>query len=396
MALSQPLIRNNQTLADYLLRLEHNSFNDYFLILCGGYQYTWGNENKVIGCWRVALYTLSITYVASIIFLITSNYTYWYLYISFWAQALILIPVIMITRKRMLEPVTAIHIECISDTIIICKWYMALALGLVSLYFTVIVYAVCTMKFSTVYIIAGIIGGLTVYAITLLNFWAIFFIVLDAKSNQLEIKDMISLAREQALTLIKYNEVYSKCKRNDSYSSNIADGVSIVAYISIVLFVLSIILLNSYANADVTNGTEWGILLCSACLQSREALLIVIALPYISEVNELHDTLRGILASEEWSFTPSNITPSSNTTSTSTTITIPLNNYNVTPTDILINQRNNLCLRLWAATIEKPLYMYVLGRVVKRMEMKAQLTTVCVIALGSVMSFLISSLYNHL
>ena len=113
------------------------------------------------------------------------------------------------------------------------------------------------------------------------------------------------------------------------------------------------------------------------------ALLILMALPHIAEVNELHDQLSSVLVYKEWG--ESTITPS-------TTYA----NYTMVSSDVFSNYKNHICLRLWAATVDRPLYMYVLGRPIKRVEMKAQLVTVCLLAFGSLMSFLFSGLYDDI
>ena len=290
----------------------------------------------------------------------------------------------------MQETITDKQIACFESSMLVSKIFMAVVLGFMFVYFALIVTACLIADYNHNTIAFSLIGAVAVFCSTLLNLWAFFFIILDAQSSQLEIKELIKLSKEQTLSMYEYDTVHNQLRFVNANSSNIADGVALVAYLSMVGFILVLFMygetekLSELSGSTNFYGSEQGRIIltfCSALLQSREAVLILLALPHIAEVNELHDQLSSTLAHKEWG--ESTITPSTT-----------YDSYSVVSSDVISVHKNNLCMRMWAATVDRPLYMYVLGRPIKRVEMKAQLVTVCLVAMGSLLSFLFSNVYD--
>ena len=149
-----------------------------------------------------------------------------------------------------------------------------------------------------------------------------------------------------------------------------------------------------YVEDDVTY------VFCGLIMQFREAFIIILALPHLSEVNEIFDELSNYLSRADWGCNISN--------------TVGTNGSNVNETLLLTVN----CLRLWAATIDRPLSMYILGingivyillyyykyvyiscyigRKVKKLEMRRQIITIAVLGLGSVLSYVIGIIYQNI
>ena len=200
--------------------------------------------------------------------------------------------------------------------------------------------------------------------LTLFDMWAVFFVVLDAQVSQVQLRTFISDAKSQTLTIDAYREAYENLIVMNSTSAIILDGIAVLSYISIVLVVLLAATSINFNHADAVT------IIYGVCTLMREALLLLIALPYIAEVNELHDILKCILVDVEWVGTGDT----------------PLLDK---------EENNNRCLRLWALAIERPLYMKVLGRAIKKTEMKAQLITTLCLFIGSFLSFLVQQVYQQ-
>lgn len=365
-----------ETLASYLKRYERDgSVTDRVMTIAGAFHYIEGeHEDRIAMFYR---WLLIGGVVVNFIAMVTMSFyesTIWFAFVSYIAQSFILYPVVILASKRVKEPVTRSQMDCMSDTLAVCKLYFFIAAGLTIIYFFFVIIATFSAKFSPTFIYAGFFGGVCVFAVAFLNVWGLFFIVLDAKAAQEEIRKLSNAVIEETLTIAQYDAVHEKLRDVKNGSSQVADGIALVAYLSVAMCVISFLFAHAVEEAySMDNASASGqrnayvlMLVGSVCLQTREAFLILLALPSIAEVNELYGELLDQLARSEWN----HAAPSSITLSTIG------DEYTIKPNDVVANYKNNVCLRLLAAAMTRPLCMYVLGRPVKRTEMKAQLITV--------------------
>lgn len=376
-------LTNIETLGDYLLQFEKegNAF-DCILSLSGGLH----RESKgLFLLYQCTLITFILLYLASMVLYFMADPSIWFIYISFLSQTLILFPVILISMRRVKDPVTVKQKECVSAAIRVCQTYFSLAMTVTITYLGLSIYSMLTVGIAAWYVVFGIMGWVSLVAIVLLNVWGMFFIVLDAKVAQSEIRTLIEAVRQESLTMDRYDDAYVSIRHLKDQSASVADGLAVVAYISIVSCLMSIflyrqIIANSSFSRFHVNMVVY--MLGSVCLQVREAFIILLALPSIVEVNELQEQLVDTLARTEWGqATPSTIR-----------LTTSAANYKtVQPNDVVVNYKNNVRLNLLGIAMTQPLCMYVLGRPVKRTEMKAQLTTVVLLAIGALGSFIVDS-----
>lgn len=377
---SSDLLRNvsnsviQKRLGEYLL-----DYDDRFgalLRVCGGFHIpsSW-NEYLYITIWKYFLYA-SLTYftfgiVARDIYYLAIEHSGLVLWaVGVLLQCLILIPVLYIAFKRLDQHMTVECAVAVAPTLEMCRIYFVI--GMI-LWVTVFVCNLFNVNaFSSgqgtgevaVDIFWAVVVSAGFLTLTLFDMWAVFFVVLDAKVSQVQLRSFILDAKNQSLTLDAYREAYEQLIVMNSTSAIILDGIAILSYISIVLVVL---LAATSINFAHTNAIT---ILYGVCTLLREALLLLLALPFIADVNELHDELRYVLADKEWRGTGDT----------------PLLDK---------EEKNNRCLRLWALSVERPLYMKVLGRHIKKTEMRAQLITAVCLFIGSFLSFLTQQVYQN-
>ena len=239
----------------------------------------------------------------------------------------------------------------------------------------------------------------------------------------------------------------------NSQSCYRSDAIGGLAYVSMGIFLLLIWV-------DVNFKSKWYFIGVACAALFRESVLLLLALPYISDVNELHNALSQLLSDTVWCSDgghtvsrktsrdhtmhateerqdPNDMSSSSNDRSKSNATSdrrdgpisgVPPSNSSTILTstvnimgDIEVARKfhsnsifedkegniesdveekeqeedssNIRGLRLCLMTINKPLYMTILDRVVKKTEMRLQLTTLLTVLLVSVVSYMSRQLF---
>ena len=143
----------------------------------------------------------------------------------------------------------------------------------------------------------------------------------------------------------------------------------------------------------------YAFILCEVTLQFREAFLIYFALPCISEVTEVFDSFSRHISLLNCYIDIINNNNINNTINSPTHISQsqteyqPLEYPSQSQLSLITNINQRVCnINVWISTIERPLIMYVLGRKIKKKEVRVQLITFAVLALGSFGSYIIGRL----
>lgn len=358
-------------LSEYLL--DYDDKYGVLLRICGGFHIpsSW-SDHKYITLWRTFLYICFtffsvFTIIPGLVFLAIEENLIILWYIGVFLQCLLIIPVLHMTYKRLNQFMTVEYAVAVGPTLRICRIYFIIGMIL----WVVLYISDCFDNFvfnpknTTNDILIDLfwvtVQSLGFLSLTLFDMWAVFFVVLDAQVSLVQVKCLISEAKSQTLTLDTYREAYENLIVVNSTSALILDAIAILAYVSIAMFGMMLLFVNIHI--------DLAIICFGLGTMLRESLLLFIALPYIATVNELHDELRYVLADREWRGTGDT----------------PLLDK---------EEKNNRCLRLWALSIERPLYMKILGRHIKVKEMKAQSLAVVFVFMGSVLSFFANQIYS--
>jgi len=374
-----------ETLAMYLRKYEHEGqLTDSILTFCGGFHH---ERKGFFFAYQLILGLLVFTYFCSVIVFCIFESSMWFVFVAFLTQAFILVPIVIVAAKRLKEPISQKQVDSIPATVSLCKTYLSVALMVTAVYLALSIYSDIHLNVPSGIVVTTIVGVLGLISIALVNVWGIFFMVLDALVAQAEIRSLIAAAKKETLTLTDYDHAHNQLCEFSRDSSSVSDGVAVVAYISIIVCVMSLFLYHQLTSNASLQSYQTGFyvwVIGSFCLQCREALMILLVLPFVAEVNELHEQLVDTLARNEWGQV------SRSTIQPDTTV----DEYVVNSSDVLANHKNNTCLRLLAAAMTRPLYMYVLGRAVKRTEIKAQLTTVVLLVIGALGSFIVDTVIS--
>ena len=402
------------TLGQYLVSLEEKSIENvsefafasvpiyYLFSICGGLHIPYGLPGyEFVNIWKVFLYITTIIFVISTIAIAIYDYAMGgfasiIFILSFLFQAFIVYPVTINTYKRINMPITKNQMEVLPETIKICQYYVLLTTILSLGYYFIILYTTIShqeyssdhIHYPVWFMITAIYTGLSPLAVALLSMWGLFFIVFDAKVMYLNIIDLQELAVADQLTMINYTDVYHQYIELNRDSQELCDGIAIVAYISIVLFVISCWIF-------ATEFLQYTLVFISVevTLQFREAFLILFALPSIAKANEKFDEFSSLMSMLEWGQGDYSLNGDIGGTNNNMDIEAP---SVMSEESRLIDRHNMVNMRIWAATVDRPLIMYILGRKIKKREMRVQLFAVLVVGLGSLASFAISGAYRSL
>lgn len=349
--------------------------------------------SKCSTVWRIFLYNDALLYaVGSLGMLLLefykgAPYIAVLLYISFILQGIIVIPLVNTTGKRMGCQITESQKTSFKTAYDVSLRYFWMASFLGLMYCGALYYlSFHHYNLPVIVYVLVILASFTALGVGWLSMWAVFLLILDSGALTLDIQGLLRAAQKCELTLAQYEAVLARKSEAERKSLTIIDAVTVVAYISIISFVASLL---------VAAGQPHGLLyiLGQIALQFREALLILLTLPYLAAVNEANDELSSLISREpgvasnppQFQFqSQSQVTP------TSPVASIP----SETGYDLADMDANLKRMVLWSASVDRPLCVYVLGRRVKRLEMKAQIASVVLLGLGSLLSFIVEGSYR--
>ncbi len=385
-----------QTLGTYLI---NNRQYTRILSLCGGLHIPFKlNYNdismNILNIWRLILVFATTIYLISV----SMDFAYnvedveyrstllflWPLAMAF--QSIIIYPLLYIVSTRMKDKITFETTLCITDTLLVCWQYLMCAAALYFVLVVVFTYYLArlvhtgegpdswknSIKIGLQY---GSITFVGVLCVSLLSVWAVFFMVLDAKVTQMELRKLKERVEQQNLNMREYISTYDKQVTANYYSHRMGDGVALVSYFGLCSLVAVLV---SYR---AKMGTKVDLLVVGFCCLTREALLLLMILPQVAKSNDLMKSLQLALVEGEWNDTIIHNDPSRQSSTNSLVF-----DYNNTP--------NMVCLRLWAYTTTKPVHISILGMVFQGLDMRAQSVGFAVLLLGTFAGFFIDKLYN--
>lgn len=416
---------SEQTLSNYLI---NNQQYTRLLSACGGLHIPMRlNYNdlsmNMLNVWRLLLIFTMVVMVGAELYSTgyeLSNVDYRTTLLFLWPlclslQGIIVFPILSVVSARMKQNITFEMTLCIKETLVICRKYVAIALLLWVMYFAVITYFYVVIlgdeqghsndsrpnlwdNIGTALAI-GSTTSLGLLSISLLSTWAVFFMVLDAKTAKMEIETLIELTEKQKLTVARYNQAYARCHDDHTSSHRIADLVALVSYIC----VLSLLAVSITVNTSVS--TKVDIVVMGFCALTREAILLLFVLPVVAATNAAMDKCSRLLAEKEWNQLQPHHYQNNNNGDVDSDLSAHSSN-GLTSRNTLgsvssinhiyaNNPPNVVCLRLWALSQTKPIHATILGRAVRMVEMRAQFTAAIIMMIGSFGAYLSDTLYSN-
>ena len=245
------------TLGEYLQKYEaRGGYTDCIFLLGGGLHYSSSDPaNRWIVSWRYFLYILAAIFLLSSILLLVLYSDVWYMFVPYMAQVIILVPVVMNSSTRMNDSMTKSHAACFESSLKASKGYVCIAVTCSTIYLIISALLADMINYDIHVMLYVFTGVVCLYSIALLNVWAIFFLILDAKVSQLEIRGLIDQAKDQTLDMNAYDMVQHKLRYVNANSSNIADGIALVTYMCVIGIVLSFFL---YKTTEALSGDFGG------------------------------------------------------------------------------------------------------------------------------------------
>lgn len=347
---SDSLLAPIQSSNDILLRdvLQSSQCNQWVLILSGGFHHPFSSSSFALNAWKVSLFLFSLLYF---VYMLLEPITYiWALsdvLIGFTGilHFLILLPVFHHAKKRFVLKSKPMHQTVCADVLCYCRSYLILSMLLISagcflitVFYTKEEWGVPVSDVFG-YIWYYVLIFLSVGSITLLSTWAMFFIIFDAKTVQTELAELIHLTNRNSLTCDKYMEVYNSLQQTLGASLVLCDAIAVVCYVNILACFAIIMFGEKTLNVYYTVGIS--------LLFLREGTVLAFCLPSIVQANELHEKLGQALAAKAGDF------------------------------------------GVWVLTKEWPLHILVLGRKMVPIELRYQVTSLLLMMLISITTFLI-------
>ena len=383
--LSSPLLptfsaSGNFTIGEFLTNTVIIEDYSFFLHFIGAFykpqSFTEGNRLSSIwkAClllWVIGFIVFGIyVFIIDIIVINKASFFYCMWAASILFQGFICIPVLFNIRKRFHNTIDTEEQTLFLESLQLGKLYMIICIILISI-FTVCLVLLLHKDYALWIFLAEGFFGLCPMAISCVSTWALIFILFDCKVINKEISSLhkMGLAKDLKLNCDYYNKLHSKLKVLNSESIVIADGIALVAYFNMVVFFFTFFI-----------TFKWNNIVGSICLCFREVLLLMFVLPKVSEVNGHYDTFCSFLINDMY------VWNGTNTNSTAGSAPIP----ETYPTSHQLEY-----VRLYTImTIDKPLSMTILGRRIQRLEMKAQVIGISLLAFGTCLSIIFKHILN--
>jgi hypothetical protein len=373
-------LNNGMTLGEYIKLQEPHLFPIF--TICGRLQSSNGSKSLCSIAWRILLVGDAVLYAIGSLFVLLTEiskgapYITILLYISFILQGMIVFPLVTTAQRRLMTAVTPSQQASFMTAYEVSFRYFWVSTALSLLYCATLYYTYFQTEEPLFVSITVVLASLCAVGVGWLSMWAVFLLVLDAGALKVDILGLIETTRRGELTLELYEEVLGRKREAEERSLEIVDAVTLVAYISVVSFVASLLLA-----AGQPHGLNY--ILGQIALQFREALLILLALPYLAGVNDCNDELSSLLSRDSWHARVPG-------TSGAGTGGAPIPACSCAQYDMASMEANLRRMVLWSASVDRPLCVYVLGRRVRRREMKAQIGSIVIVGLGSLLTFIIT------
>jgi hypothetical protein len=321
------------------------------------------------GVWRIIVIFLMIVNVlftiVAILQLHMSYITKLY-QIGWLLQSIIVYTVMYHSRERFRSPTLPEHKVVLKSVLNVCQRFLTISLAL-HVFFVV-------GSFKSDDFVGAILASISMIGLILLDIWPLFFICLDAQAAVVSINRMIKCAECQTLTIDEYKRIFRQVKTLNSRAYILVDLISAIAYASFVLMLYLFIF-------GGEEGAKWDSYFVYIGTLLRETVLLLLALPYIAQVNDAHDSLSQVLSDTIWTGTANRATSTSDGSNT--------DEIDELTKSISEDKLNIMRLTLWSMTMTKPITFEILGRRIKKNEMKMQITTIVVVIAATFLGFLI-------
>lgn len=203
-------------------------------------------------------------------------------------------------------------------------------------------------------------------AVTLLDFWALFVMVFDAKTSAHALQVLLCAARGRSLTRAQYQAAHAAAVTAHHASRSVAQGVGVLSYVSLAVFLAAMV--------SSQGACRWCNVVLVFIVTLREGMLLLLALPDVARVNELQQELSRELAEADWG--------------------VDSNGGGVRELEPVATEAELRRLSLWTLCREHPLELRVLGWAVTSEEVRLQLSSIAVVMAGSFMAYLMEETYR--
>jgi len=272
---------------------------------------------------------------------------------------------------------------CIKDALTLSRHYLGVALLLCAVYAAVVAYiyshnggggppSIENVGYMALY---GLLYTMGLFAVSALSTWAVFLMVLDAKTAKMEVDSLTAMAEEQQLTVLRYNQAHERCYDELETSVLLADAVAAVSYMCFICFVAVCL------HIDAPLAQKANVFVIGFCGLVRETLILLFVLPEVAAQNAAMDGLSRLLAEREWQNDAVRAGSEDAGTGRNTLGSV-MGIANVYAN----NAPNVVCLRLWALSCSKPIQSKLFGHTLGVCGLRAQLI-VTVLLMASVWVF---------
>lgn len=148
-------------------------------------------------------------------------------------QALVLIPVLYNAIKLIDVKLTDEQSQVVLPTFLVCQYYFAMSMFLLVLLFVGYL-SVPHPSGGAATFVNGFVATLGLIGLCLLDFWALFFIVFDAKTMQLLLRGLLTSVTTQTLTKEQYINAYTVIAARQQRTEAVTNSVGALAYFSMV------------------------------------------------------------------------------------------------------------------------------------------------------------------
>ena len=246
---------NSITLGELITK--ESEVKGYWIFKICGYLHITNSTSAWINCYKYGLYFLVVLFLIVVLMvvvmaLLDGRISDAILCISFVFQAIIILPIVQNTKSRMNIEVSTMQQIALNESVPVCTKYTIFITIFNLCYYAAILtnipaylHLTSNTSVNICIFVFGLIVSITPLAVSYLSMWGLFFIVLDAITNKLQINELLNDAKSEVLTISRYNSIYDNTIPINQSSLVLGEGICIVAYCSVLVFVIATMIYTS-------------------------------------------------------------------------------------------------------------------------------------------------------